>query len=97
MLALKSINHIQKELATRLKERRLESNLSQKTLSERSGVSYASLRRFENNGEISLKSLLMLAQALGVLKGFDQLFDSSGFTSLDELRKSVKKRKRGAN
>ena len=42
------------DLVERFKKRRKELKLSQKDLSVRSGVSYASIRRFEETGEISL-------------------------------------------
>ena len=45
-------------LVERVRARRKEQGLSQKQLAARSGVSYASVRRFETEGEISLSSLL---------------------------------------
>ena len=45
-------------IADRLKRIRLDQNVSQEQLAERSGVSLESLRRFESKGEISLKSLV---------------------------------------
>lgn len=43
-------------LALRLKNIRKRRGLSQQQLSERSGVSYGSLKRFESTGQISLLS-----------------------------------------
>ena len=48
-------------LALRLKNIRKRRGLSQQQLSERSGVSYGSLKRFESTGQISLLSLTKLA------------------------------------
>ena len=45
------------ELSARFKKRRKEKKLSQKKIAAQSGVSYASVRRFESTGEISLRSL----------------------------------------
>ena len=45
-------------IAKRVRARRLELNLTQQALAKRSGVSLGSLQRFENQAEISLKSLL---------------------------------------
>ncbi|MDA9832607.1 helix-turn-helix transcriptional regulator [Gammaproteobacteria bacterium] len=46
-------------------KKRLKLNLSQKTLSEKSGVSYGTLKEFEQKRPISLESLLKIALALG--------------------------------
>ncbi len=48
--------------------------ISRQDLSKQSGVSYASIRRFEETGEIAFTSLLKLAQALKCLDDFDNLF-----------------------
>lgn len=74
-----------KNLVDRFKKRRKELKLSQKDLSVRSGVSYASIRRFENNGEISLTSLIKLANAIECLNDFDALFKNAKISSLKEL------------
>ena len=55
-------------LVERAMERRKERSLTQRQLAARAGVSYASIRRFERMGEISLTSLLRLAQTLGCLE-----------------------------
>ncbi|MCD8201537.1 MAG: helix-turn-helix transcriptional regulator [Clostridia bacterium] len=61
-------------LAEREVRRRKEQGISQKRLSEISGVSYASVRRFEKTCEISLASLLKIARALGYLEDFNEIF-----------------------
>jgi len=66
-------------------------------LSERSGVSYGTLKKFEQKGQISLESLLKVALALGSLDDFEQLFVKGSDTlplSLDDLLID-NKRKRG--
>ena len=65
---------IQRKLAARAKARRLELNITQSELAERSGVSLGSLRRFESTGEISLRAFLELSLVLGELKEFSTLF-----------------------
>ena len=51
-------------MVARVKKKRKAMKISQKALAEQSGVSYASIRRFESTGEISLVSLLKIAHAL---------------------------------
>lgn len=50
-------------------------NITQKALSEKSGVAYATVRKFETTGIISLESLLKLADSLGKLDVFENLFN----------------------
>ena len=61
-------------LALRLKNIRKRRGLSQQQLSERSGVSYGSLKRFESTGQISLLSLTKLAIALNCAEDLRKLF-----------------------
>ena len=77
---------VQIEIAKRFKKRRKEQKLSRKALSIKSDVSYASIRRFENTGEISLSSLLKLAQAMHYLKDFTGLFGNAIVTDLKEYK-----------
>ena len=88
---------MQKAIASRLRDIRLELNLSQQTLSEKSGVSYGSLKKFECTGQISLESLLKLALVLGCMDDFKALFvqrSAEEALSLDDLLEHGK-RKRG--
>ncbi len=87
------------KLARKMRKLRLSQNLSQKTLSKRSGVSYGSLKRFENNYKISLENLLQLALALDALDTFHNLFPEKEFNSIDEIisKKKIKERKRARN
>lgn len=73
------------KLAEKEKISRKQMKLTQKELSVRSGVSYASVRRFEISGEISLFSLLKIANVLGVLEDFNALFTRKAITSLKDL------------
>ena len=51
-------------IAERIRKIRRRRKISQKRLSEKSGVSLGSVKRFENSGEISLISLTKIAVAL---------------------------------
>lgn len=85
------------QIAKQAKEKRLELNFSQETLSSRSGVSLGVLKKFERTGKISLESLLKLALVLESLVDFAEVFhpkDLESYPSLDHLLKK-KTRKRG--
>lgn len=71
-------------IVERAKKKRKQMKISQKELSQKSGVTYASIRRFETTGEISLTSLLKIAHALDALKDFENLFKGQAITSLKD-------------
>ena len=52
---------------------RKQEKMSQKELSERSGVAYASIRKFESTGIISLEPLLKICEALKRLTDFESI------------------------
>jgi transcriptional regulator with XRE-family HTH domain len=72
-------------LAERVKTLRLLRGWKRATLAERSGVSAASLKRFETTGQISLESLLKLGHALGRLPEFSELLRPPAAQSIAEL------------
>ena len=73
-------------LTDRVKQRRKELKLTQKLLAQRSGVSYASVRRFESTGDIALVSLLKIANVLNCLDDFNALFGNKIITNLKDLK-----------
>jgi HTH-type transcriptional regulator/antitoxin HipB len=80
-------------LAGKIRVLRLERNWKQVTLAERSGVTPASLRRFERTGLVSLQNLLKLAFALGRLDDFQQLLQPPDAASIAELEAADKRHK----
>ena len=71
-------------IVERAKKKRKQMKISQKQLSQKSGVAYASIRRFESTGDISLSSLLKIAQALNALKDFENIFKGQAITNLKD-------------
>lgn len=74
-----------KHLVDRIVNRRKEMKLTQIELAKRSGVSYASIRRFEISGEISLHSLMKIANAINCLKDFKKLFVDESDANLKDF------------
>ena len=96
-ISMKSPFEMAREIAKKAQDKRLKLNLSQQTLSEKSGVRYGTLKKFEQKGQISLESLLKIALALDELDTFEHLFakgDDALPSSLDELLADTS-RKRG--
>lgn len=91
-----SPNDVAMKISARVKARRLELNLTQEGLASRAGLKFATYRRFEQVGEISLRGLLQIAFALNALPDFEMLFAQKQYQSLDEvLNEQVVTRKRG--
>jgi transcriptional regulator with XRE-family HTH domain len=93
-----SLDAILKGIAERVKERRLERNLTQKAFAKRTGVGYDAYRKFEKTGEITVRNLVLCAIVLDDLDSFSALFVRKSYQSIDELLKikEIKKRKRGS-
>lgn len=74
-----------KQIAQREKDLRKKHRLSRAELSKKSNVSYGSLKRFEETGNISLSSLIKLAIALDSITEFDTLFPKKKPESIEEI------------
>lgn len=86
---IKTPNEYSQAIANNLKSLRKRRKMSLRALSEKSGVSYASLRRFEETGEISLKSLIKVAIVTGSTEGLDKLFAETEILSIEELIRGI--------
>lgn len=96
IIAFNTPSEISLQIASRVKARRLELNLTQEGLATRAGVKFATYRRFEQTGEISLRGLLQVGMALNVMSDFDVLFTQKQYQSLDDVLNEQKfTRKRG--
>lgn len=92
----KTAAEVQDEIVLSARARRLAKNITQEGLAEQSGVAIATLRRFENGGTVNLATLLAIAEALGTLDAFSDLFPMPEPSSLDELDKFSQLRRRAA-
>lgn len=95
-----SLSKIQKKIVQNIRDRRLQMNLTQEDLSERSGVPLSTLRKFEQKGLISFDSFLKI---LSVVGGLEEMANAlkpkeQNFKSIDDVLKSEEKslRKRGS-
>ena len=98
ILNLDTPSEMQERVRAAARNRRLALGLTQSDLATRSGVPLASLKRFEQQGQISLAGLIALADALDALAGFGALFPAVEATRLKDLdkpaaRQRVRKRK----
>ena len=82
------------EIALRHRILRKQAGFSQSELAKRSGVSLGSLKRFEATGQISLESLLKLAELLNRLEDFESLLKP--IENLKEIEKLFSDKTRNA-
>ena len=95
--SLHTPDEVARLLAQRMKELRLARKWKRSSLAERSGVSEASLKRFEQTGQVSLESFLKLAFTLDRLDELTQILIPPPATSIKELeRQQRRKPKRGS-
>jgi len=83
------INNTPKEVmqlfATNTRILRKQQKLTQKDLSDKSGVAYASIKKFESTGIISLESFLKLCNALDRLGELETILQTSDFENKSKL------------
>ena len=85
-----SPHEVQQSLAAAFKSRRRSRKHSRREASIRTGVPEATIRRFENTGEISLRQFLMLCHIYGDLAATDSLLPKPAPLSMDELLRTTR-------
>ena len=73
------------DAAKRFRKVRTLKKITMKELSRRSGVPYATVRRFESTGEVSFLSLVKMASALGEDQQITGLFADTVPQTIEEV------------
>ena len=94
MWILKTQTEISQELAQRCKALRLQQNLSQEEIADRSGITLSTYRRFEREGCISLERLVSVIHSLGRISDLERILLPSPVNDLDQIEKPKPLRKR---
>lgn len=76
---------IDQQLADRIRNIRKRRSISQEKLSQISGVSFGSVKRFESTGKISLLSLTKLAIALDCADEIKNMFQQIPYKNIEEV------------
>jgi transcriptional regulator with XRE-family HTH domain len=84
-LKLTSPFEVKQRLQARVKQRRLEANLSQEGLARRANVSFGTLKHFEKTGDASLETLIAVAFALDAESEFDSLFPPTPHKTIEDV------------
>lgn len=77
-------------IAKRIKNIRKRRKITQKQLAGRCNVSYGSLKKFEQTGEISLISLTKIAMELGLAGELNSLFTQPAYLNIEEVVNDAK-------
>jgi len=85
-IGIPSVSEIEDGIKERFVKRRKAMKISREKLSRISGVSYGSIRRFEETGQISLASLLGLANVVDCLEDFKALFATPYIENLKDYK-----------
>src|SRR3546814_3845382 len=83
-------NEISRELGARLKIVRIAHGLTQPELAKKAGVSLSTVRNLARTGDCSLGTLIKVAQAMGLERGFGELFKPA-IQSIAELAQIARK------
>lgn len=84
-LVWETAEELDMKLAQRVRNIRRRRKISQEELSRMSGVSYGSVKRFEDTGKISLLSLTKLAMALDMADELRELFTQVPYRNIQEV------------
>ena len=84
-LVWETAEELNQKLADRVRNIRRRRSISQQKLADMSGVSYGSIKRFEQTGQISLLSLTRIAMALDIAGELRNLFTKVPYQDIQEV------------
>lgn len=89
-LVWETAEELDQKLASRVRNIRKRRSISQEKLSQMSGVSYGSVKRFETTGQISLLSLTKIAMALDIADELRTIFTQVPYRNIQEVINETK-------
>jgi transcriptional regulator with XRE-family HTH domain len=95
MISLKSATEIARELAQRVRERRLRRGWTQAELANRAGVTTSTYILFERTGRIAVIRLLKILDVLDLANEFDHIGRQEDLTGMTLAQITQPERKRG--
>ena len=92
----KSDESILKELTQRVRQRRLNLNLTQKQVADKSGLHEQTIKNFESGKNASLLTLIQILGVFGDLEALDKFLPDPGVSPVQLLKLKGKKRERAS-
>jgi putative transcriptional regulator len=87
---------ILKEIGRRLKRKRLDQNLTQKSLAGRTGLNRSTISEAENGVSVSLQTLIQILRGLHVLDQIDAFLPDPGLSPLQLAKLKGRERQRAS-
>ncbi|WP_103863960.1 helix-turn-helix transcriptional regulator [Aquimarina sp. I32.4] len=84
------------ELTRRVKQKRLNRNVTQDELSKKAGVHVQTIKNFESGKTTTLLTFIQVLRALGDLDVFDSFFPDPGVSPIELLKLKGKERERAS-
>jgi len=97
MESLGSDRVILEELGRRLRDARLERNLSQSQVADNAGIGRFTLQRMEAGESISLINFVRVLRALDLLDGLDRLLPTAAPSPIDKVERRGRRRQRASS
>lgn len=91
-----SDKEILKELTARMRQRRLNLNMTQEQLSERSGLHIQTIKNLEGGRNASLLTVIQVLRVFGDLEGLDNFLPEPGLSPIQLLKLKGKERERAS-
>ncbi len=84
------------EITRRIKQKRLNQNITQGDLASRSGLHVQTIKNFESGKGSKLLTLIQLLRAFGELESLDKLLPEPGISPIELLKLKGKERERAS-
>ncbi|MDY8136170.1 helix-turn-helix transcriptional regulator [Aquimarina sp. 2201CG5-10] len=91
-----SDEQILSELTQRVKQKRLNLNITQEELSKRAGVHVQTIKNFESGKTTTLLTFIQIVRAFGELDALDSFFPDPGISPIALLKLKGKERTRAS-
>lgn len=87
---------ILQEITDRVKQLRLNTNITQVELSKRAGVHVQTIKNFESGKSTKMITLIQILRALGELQALDSFIPEPGISPIELLKLKGKERERAS-
>jgi transcriptional regulator with XRE-family HTH domain len=89
-------NSILNELGSRIQQRRLSANITQTALAQKAGVSRMMIQKLETGHGCTLRGLVRITRALGIIGQWDIFLPEMGFSPLQLAKFKGRERQRAS-
>jgi DNA-binding XRE family transcriptional regulator len=91
-----SDQHIINEITNRVKQQRLNLNMTQSELAKKAGLHVQTIKNFELGKSTKLKTFIQILRVFGALNSLDKLLPETGISPVELLKLKGKVRERAS-